>query len=979
MAVASNNGDEATGGEEAALSSSTPPPDPGSEESGICARCHAPLSQPSAGGGCPRCMMRWVLAEEDNGGLDPIARTHEEVRRYSHFEIALETDGSLSELGHGAMGTTYRALDTVLHAAVALKVIGGSVADSPAVRARFLREARAAARLRHPNVASVFHYGEQEGECFYVMELVEGETLEQRVRRAGPLPAGMALEVTTQVAYALVAAEARGIVHRDLKPSNIMLSNGEEGRAGRSPLVKVIDFGLAKAIAADGPVPRMGDTRGAFVGTPAFASPEQFARNEDERIDTRSDIYSLGVTLWYLLCGKMPFVGKTLTEVHEQQTRQPLPLEQLKTAGVPPPVMALLCSMLAVAPAARPQTARELLDMLQRCQQQCLRASATRYARWAAALAAVALIILGGAVWREHTRPPTPPPDRSIAVLPFENLSSDPADAFYTTGVQDEITADLAYLPELTVTSPSSTKKYPSGKTRDQAAIGRELGVTHLLVGSCQREGQQMHIKLSLIDLHDPTHPWARVYDRQLADIFAVQGEIAHAVADQLQIALSPAEKAMINRPPTRDPVAYELYLRSQQGPEILPDPTAVRQWSQKEITLLDQAVARDPNFLLAYCQLVVAHDYVWSCSAGATPEELSVDHRTLAEASLRKARNLQPDAGEVHLATARHLVFIHDDTGQALVEANLARRALPNSARAESIAAEIDCDCGRWDDAVHSYERAVVLDPQSSFNRWQLAETYESLRRYEDYDRSMAMLLPIAPDGEKAEMLLERARGPVEGSADLVPLQTTLASISTADDPDGSTRTSWGLIFKLLEHDPDGIRRMLAAEHDATFWDEGVPFPHAWFEALAERMRGNEAGARVAFGVAHDAMVKFVADRPTNSYRLSLLAMIDAGLGNKDVAVSEARRACEMAPYATDAQVAPAIHCGLAIVYAWTGQPDLALKTLDEAVHHPAGEDLLYQPTYGDFRLNPVWDSLRSDPRFEALVHRLAPTRSVE
>ena len=948
--------------------------DPGSSEFGVCSRCHQPLIRRSRSGGCLRCMMSFLALVESDPSEEVAGG--KEFRQYSHFEILLRADGSLDELGHGAMGTTYRARDTALQTPVALKVIGRHVADWPEVRARFLREARAAAQLRHPNVASVFHYGEQDGECFYVMELIEGETLEERIRRDGPLPVAVALELAIQITHGLAAAEGRGIVHRDLKPSNVMLAAcGQQDVVG-TPLVKVIDFGLAKAVAPGSEVPGIGDTRGGFVGTPAFASPEQFARGEDERIDTRSDIYSLGVTLWYLLCGKMPFVGKTLTEVHEQQTRQPLPLEQLRAARVPAPVTGLLRSMLAVSPVARPQSTRELLDALHRCQQQLLRASLTRYARLAGALGMVALIVVGGAVWREHTRPPTPPPDRSIAVLPFENLSADPADAFYTTGVQDEITADLAYLPELTVTSPSSTKKYPSGRTRDQAAIGRELGVTHLLVGSCQREGQQMHIKLSLVGLRDPTHPWTRSYDRQLADIFAVQGEIARAVADQLQVALSPAEKATINRPPTRDPVAYELYLRSKEGPEILPNPTAVRQWSLKEITLLDQAVARDPNFLLAYCQLVVAHDYVWSRSAGATPEELSVDHRTLAEASLRKAHELQPNAGEVHLATARHLVFIHDDSGQALVEINLARRALPNSAKAESIAAEIDSDCGRWDDAARSYERAVILDPQSSFNRWQLAQTFESLRRYEDYDRSMAMLLPIAPAGEKAEMLLERARGPVEGSADLTLLQTTLAGISAVDDPDGSTRTSWGLVLKLLEHDPNGIGRMLAADHETTFWNEAAPFPKAWFEALVAKMRGDEERARIAFGIAHAAMEKFVSDRPTSGFRLGLLAMIDAGLGNKDAAVSEARRACEMTPYATNAQLAPEVYCDLAIVYAWTGQPDLAFKTLDEAVHHPAGEDLLYQPTYGDFRLNPVWDSLRSDPRFEALIQRLAPDK---
>ena len=948
--------------------------DPGSSEFGVCSRCHQPLIRRSRSGGCLRCMMS-LIALADSDASEDVAGV-EEPRQYSHFEILLRADGSLDELGHGAMGTTYRARDTALQTPVALKVIGRHVADSPQVRARFLREARAAAQLRHPNVASVFHYGEQEGECFYVMELVEGETLEERIRRDGPLPAAVALEFTVQIAHALAAAEGRGIVHRDLKPSNVMLAAcGQKDVAG-TPLVKVIDFGLAKAVAPGGEVPGIGDTRGGFVGTPAFASPEQFARGEDERIDTRSDIYSLGVTLWYLLCGKMPFVGKTLTEVHEQQTRQPLPLEQLRAAHVPTPVTGLLRFMLAVSPVERPQSTRELLDALHRCQQQLLRATVTRYARLARALGMVALILLGGAVWREHTRPPTPPPDRSIAVLPFENRSSDPADAFYTTGVQDEITFDLARLAELTVISSSSTKKYPSDKPRDEAAIGRELGVTHLLFGSCQREGPQMHIELSLVNLKDPTHPWIRSYDRQLADVFAVQGEIARGVADQLQVTLSQSQKATINRPPTRDPVAYELFLRTKEGPEIYPDETAVRKHAEQQIVLLDQAVARDPDFALAYCQLAEAHDYAWSHSARATPEEILVDHRTLAEAALRKAHSLQPDAGEVHLVTATHLRLIHDNSGQAAVEADLARRALPNSAKAECTAADIDADYGRWEDALHAYEHAAILDPRRSIVRWKLAGTYESLRRYADFDRSMAILQPLAPADGKAEMLLERARGSFEGSADLRPLQNTLAGISDADDPDGSTRMLWTLILKLLEHDPAGISRLLAANKATVVWDEGVPFPNAWFEALAAKMRGDEAGAKAAFVAAHDVMAKYVADRPRNGYRRGLLAMIDAGLGDKDAAVAEARRACETAQYANSAQVASAIHCELAVVYALTGQRDLAFQTLDEALQHPASEWLIYQPTYGDLRLDPIWDSLRTDPRFEALVQRLAPDK---
>src|SRR5438552_7201086 len=281
--------------------------------------------------------------------------------KYDHFEVEVGADGFPTELGARAMAITYRARDTVLNSVVALKVIDRKVAQNPGARSRFLREARAAAQIRHPNVAQVSHYGEQDGECFYVMELVEGETLEAIVRREGPMPIARALEVIEQTARALAAAEACGVVHRDIKPSNIML----ESDPGGTPIAKVIDYGVAKVLAPDA---QLGDfqTQTGFIGTPAFASPEQFGPSEQRQIDPRSDIYSLGVTFWYLLCGRVPFVGRTLEEIRARQAQQ-LPVEQLKGLHVPTRCLALLKSMLAPDPKDRPQSARALLAEVHRC------------------------------------------------------------------------------------------------------------------------------------------------------------------------------------------------------------------------------------------------------------------------------------------------------------------------------------------------------------------------------------------------------------------------------------------------------------------------------------------------------------------------------------------------------------------------------------------------------------------------------------
>src|SRR5438128_2180110 len=433
--------------------------------------------------------------------------------KYDHFEVELGADGFPVELGAGAMAITYRARGTVLNSVVALKVIDRTVAQNPGARSRFLREARAAAQIRHPNVARVSHYGEQAGECFYVMELVEGETLEAKVRREGPLSLALALEIIEQVARALAAAEACGVVHRDIKPSNIML---ESDPGGCAPIVKVIDYGVAKIL---NPEAQRGveQTQTGFIGTPAFASPEQFAQSGETRLDTRSDIYSLGVTFWYLLSGRVPFVGRTLEEIRERQAES-LPVEQLKVGDVPARILALLKSMLAPDPKDRPQSARELLSAVHRCYTKFSTEARSRRRR--STLAAVGATLLIPAIalgaWLFQRSKSSTEMERSIAVLPFENLSANGEDTYFTVGMQDEITGDLAKLAGMKVIGNQSTRSYPPGKERNLHAIGRDLGVRHLLEGTFSRDHDQMRVALHLFDLRDGGRPWTGPYERPM-------------------------------------------------------------------------------------------------------------------------------------------------------------------------------------------------------------------------------------------------------------------------------------------------------------------------------------------------------------------------------------------------------------------------------------------------------------------------------
>jgi eukaryotic-like serine/threonine-protein kinase len=723
---------------------------PAAQEDSICAGCGRPLEETSVSAdGCTFCLLRVAIGGAAGLSQDSTPDGSDGDARFGAYEIERWEDGSLYELGRGAMGVTYRAIDTTLHRKVALKIITiGIAGQSTEARERFIREARTAAALRHENIATKGGIREQTGQCFYAMELIEGETLEERVRRTGPLDVCATIEIAQQVTSALAAAEKYGLIHRDLKPANLMLVDPDDVRtpcAGtrasqHATTVKIIDFGLAKAINA--PVDAMRLTHNGFVGTPAFASPEQF---ENAALDVRSDIYSLGVTLWFALTGKIPFAGHTVEEIHRAQQSNFLPVEQLKAARVPSLLRSLIKSMLALEPAARPST-HELAVRLQRCSAQASVASNIRLA-----VVAVAILILGASGFfafhslRIYSATAgsalnTTVPDKSVAVLPFENLS-DQKDAFFAAALHDDLLTKLAKIADLKVISRTSVMEYRGGK--DMREIGRALGVSHVLEGTVRRSGQKVHVNAQLVDARAGTALWAEEYDRDLNEIFAVEVELAQSIANGLGAFISAREKLAIQERATENLIAFDLYTRAKNL--LTASPTNDPRNLMQATDLLNQAVAHDPSFFRAYCQLAQAHGRIYAAGYDQTPARL-----TLAEAAVQTASRLRPDAGETHLARAENLYEGYLDYDGPLAELELARQSLPNDARVYQLMGQIQSRQGRVNESERNLERAVELDPRDSQTLRQIAISYDLFRH--DPEANFVLDPPLGIDPNYVE-----------------------------------------------------------------------------------------------------------------------------------------------------------------------------------------------------------------------------------
>jgi TolB-like protein/class 3 adenylate cyclase/Flp pilus assembly protein TadD len=552
--------------------------------------------------------------------------------------------------------------------------------------------------------------------------------------------------------------------------------------------------------------------------------------------------------------------------------------------------------------------------------------------------------------------------EKSIAVLPFENLSEEKENAYFTDGVQDEILTGLARVADLKVISRTSTMQYKSGAELNLREIAKALGVAHVLEGSVQRTGGRVRVNAQLIDARTDNQLWAERYDRDVADVFAIESELAGKIVAQLKSKLSPEEKAAIEVRPTADLAAYDLYAHAK----TLIDNNLLSGDPSKDlfeaVRLLDEAVKRDPSFFLAYYQLAHANDVIYNAGFDHTQARLA-----LADAAVQSLRRLRPDAGETHLALAKHFYWGHLDYVRARQELTTAQQALPNDSLAFLLAAYIDRRQGRWQDSVQNFDRAAKLDPRNATILQQFSLTYENLRRYADVAATLDRALVLAPN----DLFLRIARAGValNWRADPKPLhatvETILAENSNAAPP--LVADEW-LPLALCERDSAAAERALAAMSPRGCQDGAIPFPNSWCEGIVARLRGDESAAVVAFTNARKELEKTVHDQADYAEGLCALGVIDAALGNKEDAIREGRRAVELMPASKSAIEGPLLIKYLALIYAWTGEKDRALKRLEEAAKLPGFL------SYGQLRLQPYWDSLRGDPRFEKIVASLAP-----
>jgi serine/threonine protein kinase/cytochrome c-type biogenesis protein CcmH/NrfG len=858
----------------------------------------------------------------------------------------------LEEIGRGGQGVVYRAHQKSLNRSVALKVIGRGPWTTERHLKRFRREAQAAAHLEHPCIVPIYEVGERDGQCYFSMKCIEGGQLDEVVRHT-PLSIRQAAELVAKVARTVHYAHEHGILHRDIKPGNILLDqNGEP---------HLTDFGLARLVEAESTVTATLDV----LGTPSYMAPEQ-ATGESTKVSKATDVYGLGAVLYQLLTGQPPFAGGTTYEtiklLLDTEPRQP----RLLNPKIDRDLSTICLKCLEKDPTRRYSSALALAQDLEhwlRHEPILARHSGvfTRGRKWvrrnpASALLVASLIALaataGWIVWKnEFTPPPLP---KGIAVLPFENLSGDPNNAYFADGIQEEILTRLAKIAGLKVISRASTQHYQR-KTRNLAEIARQLGVANILEGSVQKTADQVRVNVQLINAETDSHLWADTYDRKVTDMLGLESEIAKRIAESLQAKLTGREEQALAVKPTNNQEAYDAYLH---GLAIDARAMTNDDLREKVIASYERAVQLDPNFAIAWARLCQANALRYFSYNDPTD-------RSSAKTALENAQKLEPGSPETLLALGYYQALVLLDYGVAKTTFERVSEMLPSSSEAPRALGLVARHTGRWDESISYYERALSLDPRNVELIAAAAWNYISLRQFPAALKLCERVLDIAPNDMGAMALkirIYQAQGNLREARKLLPgvnaRETTAAMLGGMLLDQLILERNYGEAIQF-------VQGQLAQVHLTS--EEKAARQVAL--ALIQRLAGDKAGAKVTAEQACNTLEPLYRNKPDVLLRTRQLSFAYALAGKKDLALNLAERAVMVRPRAKDLLVEPAYEENLAFIQTLVGDNSRAISILAQVLQMPYSGGAHSAPiTPALLRLDPILDPLRADPAFQKL-----------
>jgi serine/threonine protein kinase/Flp pilus assembly protein TadD len=872
----------------------------------------------------------------------------------------------LEEIGRGSQGVVYRARQKSLNRTVALKIIALGHWASKAHVKRFRREAEAAASLEHPCIVPIYEVGEREGACYFSMRFVEGGQLDEILKSATadssrgerePIPPRRAVELIVKLARTVHYAHQHGILHRDIKPGNILLDSKGEPH--------LTDFGLARLVETESTVTRTKEV----LGTPSYMAPEQ-AVGKNAAVSSATDVYGLGAVLYQLLTGQPPFAGGTTYEtiklLLETEPRQP----RLLNSRIDRDLSTICLKCLEKDPKRRYPAAVGLAEDLERwLKHEPILARHTgiftRGRKWVrrnvavAALitlsVALAISIAFNILKRELLRPPV---TSGVAVLPFENLSRDPDNAYFAEGIQEEILTRLANIADLKVISRTSTQRYHS-KPGNLAEIAKQLGVANILEGSVQKAADQVRVNVQLVDAQTDSHVWAETYDRKLTDMFGVESEIAKRIAESLQAKLTRREEQVLAVKPTNNSEAYEAFLRGLSfDARSSPSPEAAG--------FYEQAVRLDPNFVIAWARLSRENAKLYF-----HPTYSTLGRRDAAKRALENAQKLRPDSPETMLALGYYQYWVLGDYLAAKTTFREVSKMLPGNGEVSYALGRVTRREGHWDQSIAYFEQALTLDPRNVELLEDVAWTYAMLRQFPAAQKLCDRVLDIMPNDR--DIIAKKASG-YQAKGNLQEAARLLSGVNEQtpnDDTFGIKITQ----LRLERNYGEAVRLLQARLAQFRFDSEHVKTVDQLMLAIIQRLAGDMTGAKVTAEQVRNKLEPLYKNQPDNFGLTTMLSMANAVLGESASALKEAERTIMLFPRAKDSVYAPTFEETLAVIQTILGETNGAISTLTRLLQTPYDSRLYGVPvTPALLRLDPLWDPLRTDPAFQKLCQENQP-----